>query len=174
MSLYTTQQLKEKIVLSPNQIRNITDDNDLKNLLENLLKRKISNRCIKQGYVDGNSIEIISRTIGLINSSHLNGSISYNIIYKANICNPKKGQILNAEVSEYNNMGILAKISTILVIVIPKHLHKNKEIFKDFKDLENNKYTIKIEVVGKRFDLNKKSIFVIAKLLDIVNIDKIN
>jgi len=164
INMYNDIKLKEKIVLSPYQLTNNTDL-----LLENILKIKIGNKCIKEGFVDKNSIEILKRSIGKINSSFLDGSITYHIVYKAKICNPKKGDIINVEVVDINKMGILGKMGTTpLNIVIPKQLHKNREEFKKIRDIENTKYIVSAEIIGKRYDLNDTTIFVIAKLLKVL------
>ena len=69
-------------------------------------------------------------------------------------------------------MGILAKKKgTPLNIVIPKQLHKNKELFKEIDDQlkENNSIELKIQIIGKRYEKEDTEIFVIGKLLNIVN-----
>ena len=52
-------------------------------------------------------------------------------------------------------MGILAKKKgTPLDIVIPKQLHKNKELFKQIDEnlKENNTINLKIQIIGKRYE----------------------
>ena len=41
-----------------------------------------------------------------MNSSHLNGSVTFNIIYTAMVCNPKKGDILYCNIVEINKLAI--------------------------------------------------------------------
>ena len=162
-NLYNTFQLNDKIVLFPHQLKN-----NLDMLLEDILKKQLGNKCTKEGYIKKNSVEIIRRSIGKMNSSFLDGSITYYITYKADICNPKRGEIINVEIVDINKMGVLAKLSgTPLNIVIPKQLHKNREEFKKIIDVENKNYKADIEIVGTRYDLNDSTIFVIARLLEV-------
>ena len=165
-NLFTKMQLTDKIMITP--------DNSINNLdlhIQYKLKKKVGNKCLKDGYVLKNSIQIIKRSIGKINSSFFNGSISYNIIYSATICNPKKGAFLTVQYVDHNKMGILAiKEGTPLNIVIPTKLHSDKNLFKqiDQKLQNNNEIDIKIQVIGKRFEKNDSEIFVIGKLVNLL------
>ena len=164
-NLFNTLQLNEKIILKPGNFDNI----DL--LVKNKLQKKIGNKCNKDGYVLANSIKILKRSIGKVNTSFFDGSISYNLEYSASICNPKEGSIINVKYVDHNKMGILAKKNgTPLNIVIPKQLHKNKELFKEIDDRlkNNNNINLKIQIIGKRYDKDDKEIFVIGKLLNIL------
>jgi len=163
-NLYNRLQLNDKIVLMPNQL-----DSNLDKLLEDYLKRKVGNKCQKEGFIKKNSIKIIKRSIGKINSSFLNGSTTFHVIYKAEVCNPKKGDMITVEIVDVNKMGALAKLDgTPLNIVIPKQLHKNRDEFKKLSDLESNTYYAQCEIIGKRYDLNDNVIFIIAKLIKVV------
>ena len=166
-NLFNKISLSEKIILQPNNsIQNIDTH------ILNKLKKKVGNKCIKDGYVVKNSITILKRSIGKINSSFFDGSISYNIIYSADICNPKKGSFINVDYVDHNKMGILAvKKNTPLNIVIPTKLHADKNIFKKISEKNENNSEIKlnIQIIGKRFEKNDREIFVIGKLVNIVD-----
>ncbi len=165
-NLFTTQQLSEKIIVTPGNFDN------LNMLIKSKLQKKIGNKCNKDGYVLAKSIKILKRSIGKINTSFFDGSISYNVKYSASICNPKEGSIINVQYIDHNKMGILAKKKgTPLNIVIPKQLHKNKELFKEIDDQlkENNSIELKIQIIGKRYEKEDTEIFVIGKLLNILN-----
>ena len=112
-NLYNTFQLNDKIVLFPHQLKN-----NLDMLLEDILKKQVGNKCTKEGYIKKNSVEIIRRSIGKMNSSFLDGSITYYITYKADVCNPKRGEIINVEIVDINKMGVLAKLSGTPLILL--------------------------------------------------------
>lgn len=165
-NIYNKFQLKEKLLLMPNQITN-----NINSLLLTLLKKKVGNKCIKEGYVEKNSIKILKRSIGKINSAYLNGSMSFSIIYTANVCNPKKGDIIECNVLDVNAMGVLAELKNApLTIVLPKTIHTGKLLqeFKKIKDIEENNYVIKCEIIGKRWYLNETSIYIYAKLMKVL------
>ena len=162
-NLFTKMELTDKIMLVPNNSINNLDLH-----IQQKLKEKVGNKCMKDGYVLKNSISILKRSIGKINSSFFNGSINYNIIYSATICNPKKGAFITVQYVDHNKMGILAvKEGTPLNIVIPTKLHKDKTLFKQIDEkLQNNiDIELTIQVIGKRFEKNDSEIFVIGKLI---------
>ena len=163
-NLYNTLQLTDRIILNPSNLNNI------ERLIKNKLQKKVGNKCIKDGYVLSNSIQILKRSIGKINTAFFDGSISYNIQYSAKICNPKEGSFITVDYVDHNKMGILAKKNnTPLNIVIPKQLHKNKELFKKIDNLlqQQQEIKLKIQIIGKRFEKDDTEIFVIGKLINI-------
>ena len=164
-NLYNTLQLTDRIILNASNLNNI------ERLIKNKLQKKIGNKCIKDGYVLSNSIQILKRSIGKINTAFFDGSISYNIQYSAKVCNPKEGSFVVVDYVDHNKMGILAKKNnTPLNIVIPKQLHKNKELFKQIDEQlsQDKSIKLKIQIIGKRFEKDDTEIFVIGKLINIV------
>ena len=138
------------------------------------LKRKIGNKCTKEGYVDGSSIVMIQRTIGRLNTKFCDGSVNYNIIFSADVCNPKKGDILAATFVDINHAGILAEIKdSPLNIVLPKNLHgpKEQEIYArlDDNESEDHNKTLAIEIVATQIKQNTRCISVIGKLVGILD-----
>ena len=149
-NLFTKIQLSDKIVIDPS--------NTIKNLdfhIERQLKNKIGNKCQKDGYILKDSIQIIKRSLGKINTSFFDGSICYNTLYSCTVCNPKKGAIITVQYVDHNKMGLLAiKEGTPLNIVIPTKLHKDKNLFQQIDEKLQNQQTINlsIQVIGKLFE----------------------
>lgn len=162
-NLYNVITLNDRIMINHN-FKNI----DI--MLKYALKNKIGNKCIKDGYVLEDSINILKRSLGKINTSFFDGSCSFDVKYTAKICNPKEGSIINVQYVDHNKMGILAKKKgTPLNIVIPKQLHTDKQLFELIENKINNneEINIKMQVIGKRFEKYDTEIFVIGKLIDI-------
>lgn len=163
--MFTTQILCKKIILKPNDIvlsrKNSSASRDelINNILLNKIKENYGDRCVSNGYLDGNSIEIVERTIGKIIASHLNGNIIYDVRFSANICNPIKGMEITATVENINKMGIMAKVKPLVIVLARQH-HVNRKCFKNIKLGQE----IKLVVVGSRFELNDKEISVIGYL----------
>ena len=126
MSLFVRNTLYYKINLMPNEIIP-----DIDGLLLNKLKNEVGNRCITEGYVRRDSIEILKRSIGQVDAIHFNGRICYNITYSAEVCHPTEGLKLEGKIIDINKMGAMIHIEP-LSIFIPKVLHKEEdlEIFK--------------------------------------------
>ena len=125
-----------------------------------LLKKEVGDKCTRYGYIKADSITITKRTIGRINSSHLNGSMSFDLTYRANVCDPVKGQIVSCEVMSLNKMGILAEAHPLSIVLARQH-HADKEAFQNIQVGD----TIKAEIVGKRFELHDEQITAIGKLV---------
>jgi len=130
------------------------DDNLLK-----LLKQMYEGKCNKDGYIMEDSISIIKRSLPYIYGSQMNSNIKYNIIYKANICCPMTDNVIKCKIDSISKMGLVC-IKHPLKIVVAKELHKNKDILKNLKEDDN----IEIKIIGKKFNLNDKTIMVVAIL----------
>ena len=124
------------------------------------LKKDIGNKCINEGYIDKDSIQILKRSIGKINSSHLNGSVNFDIEYTANVCNPREGDIVSCKVLDINTMGLLTE-SSPLTIVLPRDHHTDDPNFKEVSIGDD----IRVSIIGSRFDLYDTQITAIGKLV---------
>jgi len=154
-SIYMTSVLNETLTIPAHKITT-----NLDNVILQQLKTTVGNKCGSHGYIEGSSITILKRSIGKINSSHLNGSLSYEVSYKANVCNPMEGSLIQCEVVNKNKMGILAS-SPPLSIVLARQHHPDNEVFENVKIGE----TITIKVIGKRFELYDNQITAIGELV---------
>ena len=163
-SIYCTNILNEKVGILPSDLdtrKNIVD------IILNKLRNKIEGRCIKQGYVKKNSVQIINRSAGKIYDGHFTGDIVYKIKFSVEVCNPPEGQIINCIAHNINKMGILAGIGTNprdspLAILLPRHQHQDKDLFKDISVGDS----ISVEIIGKKFELHDNKIHIVASLLN--------
>ena len=135
-------------------------NSSLDDVILHRLKREVGDKCTRYGYIKADSITILKRTIGRVNSGHLDGSLSFDLTYRADVCNPIKGQIVNCEVRSLNKMGILAEAHPLSIVLARQH-HLEKDDFEDIKVGQN----IKAEVVGKRFELHDEQITTIGRLI---------
>lgn len=155
-NLFYTGAFTENVILS---IKDLRSTNNVDDIISRNLKETIENRCIKHGFVEKNSVKIIKRSIGKINSSRLDGTLTYSVFYSANICNPSQNQIIKCIVKDINKMGILAENFPI-TCVIPRETITTLD---EFSDIENGS-TISVKIIGVRFDLYDKQITTIGKL----------
>jgi DNA-directed RNA polymerase II subunit RPB7 len=153
-NIFYDTTLYKRIVINPDNI-----NKDLNETLKNILITDVEGKCVREGYIEENSINIIKRSVPYFYGNQLNGSMAIDIIYSAKICCPIKGNIIECDVQKINKLGILASTGP-LSIIIARQFHKNKNIFKDIK--ENEKISIK--VIDKRFNINEKKISIIAEL----------
>lgn len=146
---------------------------DLTSSLEETILRKLQTSlegiCSRHGYIRPGSIEIVKRSIGQFIKQHFNGHVKFEVICRAEVCNPPQNMIVEALVKNKNALGIHAESTIrmgdtdvpVLDIIIPKRSAGiQSEI--DLEDI-NIGENIFVEVLGKRFQLNDRKISIIGK-----------
>ncbi len=152
-----TFEVKESLDLSQVNSSNINIDS----YLLDIVKKKYGDKCIDLGFVKKDSIRIISRSIGKVNTSHFNGHVYYNIKLEGHICKPSDGdRINNCKVIGINKIGIFAVNGPLQVIVAAIH-HEDTSFFEKIKIDD----MITVEIVNYKFQLNDEFIKVIAKFI---------
>ena len=105
-SIYEKKVLSDVIHLRPNQL-NYSNINDI--ILQNL-KNKVEGRCISEGYIKPESVEIVSRNPGIMENHDFSGSLTYNIKYICDICIPKPGQIVECIIDTHDDTNSVCYI----------------------------------------------------------------
>ena len=151
----------QKIIIE----RNIIIDSKFinKNLNDNILtvlKNDIEEKCIGEGYIQKDSVEILQRSIGTILTNSFKANVSYHINASVNVCNPPKNSILKTKVVGMNKSGIFC-VSEPLNILVIKNLMKENEF-----DNINIGDTISVRVKDKKFNLYDKVIKIIAEIVN--------
>ena len=154
-NIYSQQCCCRKVLIKANELGNDTIDN----IIKNKIKMSIGNKCINEGFVNMNSIEIIQRSIGKIPAIQFNGDINYSVEFIADICNPSKGTLIECTVKNINKMGIMADNGPLNIVIAKQH-HVNNSNFDNIQIGEK----INITIIGTRFELNDKEITVVGKL----------
>lgn len=157
--MYVSISLTKSIGLEPNEINSGINETLLRKL-----KFTVEGKCIKQGYVMPGSVEITSRSSGKSMLSQFNGNFIYYIKYTANICNPLEGDIIEAEVTNINKMGIIAIGGDGNVFPLNILLAKQHHVDNDKFDKIKIGFTVSVKVIGKRFDSGEGQISIIGLL----------
>ena len=149
-----------------------------KNILRELKQRK-EGICSDHGYIKKNSIRIIKISSGKVEMSTFHGYMNFMVKYSAMVCNPVKGNIVNAIVVNMNNFGILCSSfitedngvkTPILEIIIPKHsLTIQSDV--DLKNSVKINNEVKVQIVGKKYQLYNKKISIIGKIVNTNNVN---
>ena len=160
--IYFDTTLVEKISMPPQEINQKNIDDYLLQHINN----RLGGKCNRNGLIKKNSIQILSRTMGLIPPEHFNGDIHYTVKFSAQICNPNEGKELSCIIHNKNKMGIMAGIdgcdledSPLMILVSSQHHYDNS----DFQKAQIGD-SISIEVIGKKYELNDTSIRVLGVL----------
>uniref|UniRef100_A0A6C0CLF7 Uncharacterized protein n=1 Tax=viral metagenome TaxID=1070528 RepID=A0A6C0CLF7_9ZZZZ len=157
--MYTTNLLEMKVILSMNQIgTNMTKKN-----LQNTISHFISGKCIEEGYVQPNTINIKSYSSGIMKKD----KIEFHVVFECKTYNPVEGSwIHNCKVQSVTKAGIHANVhdkqSNIpaTVFIIRDHFIGNTQ-FNEVKEQD----LIDVKVIGTRFELNDSCIEILGNLM---------
>jgi DNA-directed RNA polymerase subunit E'/Rpb7 len=100
-SIFHRGILNKKIVLNPTEI-----GRNLKQILESKLISAISGKCIVEGYVCPNTIQILSFSAGMVGRT----GIEFQTVFQCNLCYPIEGMLLVCVIQEITRAGIHAKV----------------------------------------------------------------
>lgn len=155
--VYVDSLLSKKVVLKITEI-----GKNIKQNLEKKIKNSIEGKCITEGFVRPNSLQVKTYSCGLVKDDH----IEFIVVYKCDICNPVKGFEVECKVRNITKAGIHAEVKDqednvpITIFVARDHNYENKQ----FDTIEKDAI-IGVRIIGMRFELNDPSITAIAYLL---------
>jgi DNA-directed RNA polymerase subunit E'/Rpb7 len=164
-NIYETRQLSTQINLAPRAL-NYSDVNQI--ILEKL-KKQVEGKCIGDGFIKDESVEIISRSPGMMFNNDFTGSIAYEIKYSAEVCNPKEGQIIEVVVEDNNN-----ETNTVCYFVDEDTSPIEIYLFKQHY-LENTVYAglkkgdkILVKILDTQIEFGQRKILATAEFLSLV------
>ena len=156
--VYIPSILTMKVVLSINEIGKRVKQN-----LEKTISKNTEGRCIKEGFIQPESIKVISYSCGNVNGE----KIEFQTIYECMACYPVEGMLVECQVKTITKAGIHAEVvdkngNIPIIVFIARDHHYKDQHFADVK--EDSKILAKI--IGVRFELNDPYLSTIAKLVD--------
>jgi len=158
----STQVLTTTINLQANKIKG-----DINQLILFNLKMRYEGVCNKDGYIMKDSIELINRSIGQVNTIDGESIVMYHITYKADIISPAKGNKIDCVVDSSNKLGIIGYMKhtedttlkdSPFIIIVPEEYFKEEV----FSSIEVND-TIKVMIESYRTKFLSNQIQVVAK-----------
>lgn len=156
LTIFYPQVIQLRETIKPFELK----EHDIDRILLRKIKKKIGNKCIRQGYVDENSVRILTRSIGKINTSHFNGEVYFNIKCEVNICLPAEGDKIKCKVIGKNRAGICCVNRPIQIIIPNAHIEDKSLIDKLNKDDE-----IIIEITRVHWELDQKTVDAIGRFV---------
>ncbi len=141
---------------------------DIDKLILFKLKEKYEDICTENGFIVKDSIKLINRNLGKINTINNNSFISYNVRYSADIINLTDGDNLDIIVDRVNKMGVLGYISTKkndfesspIIIMVPNECFN--ESTRDINSITKNQ-KMTVIIIGCRLKYGHKKIQIVAK-----------
>lgn len=157
--------LYNKILISKSISVHISNvGNNIKETLEKIISSDIEGKCIVEGYIKRNSVNLITFSSGLVKGDN----IIFETVFECYVCYPVEGMKIKCVAKHINKAGIRAELNEIpspVIIFISRDHNYNIPGFSYVK--END--TITVSIIGQRFELNDEHISIIARF---VNDDK--
>jgi len=139
---------------------------NIKQNLEKMIVSKTEGKCIVEGFIRPDSVQILTYSSGKVNS----GYVEFQTTFSCMVCHPVDGMLITCTTNTITKAGIHAEvIDNRGNIPITVFIARDHHIFNDKFDkvTENSKLTV--SVIGIRFELNDSNICVIGKLVDITS-----
>lgn len=134
---------------------------NIKEILENLLRNRLEGKCVVEGYIKPDSVEVINFSSGIIKSSN----VEFDVMINCLVCCPPEGMVFNVKVINITKAGLRCQTekepSPVDVFVARDHNYDNK-LFNSVKVDD----IIKVRVLGQRYEINDEKISVIATIIE--------
>lgn len=157
-NLYSRNMLEMKMILLPQEIGENKTSKNLKQKIVN----QIEGKCIQEGYIKPNSVNILRYSAGLVKTQF----IEFAVVFECKICNPTEGLILNDCVcTSVTKGGIHANIYDntrnipVTVYIHRDHFAENRT----FQSIQKDD-VFDIRVIGARFELNDPCVEIIGEI----------
>jgi len=164
-SLYNSVKCTRRITLSFAHLMKYGNTPEkLKSALETHISNEVEGKCGVEGYVEPNSVQLLSHSCGQLNGPN----IVYDIEFECNICNPGEGAVIKCRALTTTLAGIRAVASKEYVpspieVYLARDLHRGCKIFNDVKEGNH----IYVKIIGSRFVLNDSHVSIIGNLISI-------
>ncbi len=170
MSIFLPIRFKSSVQLTPADLRMEIDE-----ILLKKLKDAYEGKCTRYGYIAPDSLQVTKRSAGMCVKQHFNGHLKYEVVCRAEACNPPVMTTVSAVVKNKNELGIYAEsiitvadreISVLDIIVPKKTVGFTSEV--DLNSVQTGQ-TIYVKVLTKKFKLYDKQISIIGTAVSSMN-----
>lgn len=143
---------EEKLALSPQDLHGeITSIDDI---LEKKLRRQLEGKCSQHGFVIPKSVELISRSMGILEKGRFTGDFLYYVKAQGKVYNPADGTIVQMKVDIKNNAGVHGIVQGAIEVYITRDAHIGEEEFHSIQVGD----TIEVRILKSRFQIHDKMI----------------
>ena len=172
--LFQENMLTKKVVMSINKV-----SINMKSILEKHLNKTYTGKCFEEGYIEKDSVRVVSYTNGLCNANNL----EFHVVFTCNICMVTDSMMLECKIENKNSSGIKCSVvlnkgnisedlnegedesynkSSDSLIIFCTRDHNNEN--KTFNELEVGDNVI-VKVIGSKYELFDEYICVIGKFI---------
>ena len=172
--LFQENMLTKKVVMSINKV-----SINMKSILEKYLNKTYTGKCFEEGYIEKDSVRVVSYTNGLCNANNL----EFHVVFTCNVCMVSDSMMLECKIENKNSSGIKCSVvlekvnvseelnegedesynkSSDSLIIFCTRDHNNEN--KTFNELEVGDNVI-VKVIGSKYELFDEYICVIGKFI---------
>ena len=122
-------------------------------------KDKLEGKCRNEGYLSIGSMTLESYSGGLLYAD----SVSFDVKFKADVCNPEIDAIADCKIINNTKIGIRGiyqEVDNPIVFFVSREHNPSKNFDEYFIG-----QTIKVKIIGTRFELNDLSISSISEII---------
>lgn len=155
-NLYLPTVITRNVILTFDQA-----GGNVKQYIEKKLSNELEGKCIIEGFVEQNSLKIISYSSGKLQGNN----IVFDVVIECNICSPVEGMHIQAIAKNITQAGIRAEVEkdpSPVIIYISRDHHYEMEYFNKIKEGDK----INTRVIGIRYELNDKYISIMSELME--------
>ena len=125
------------------------------------LTKLFEGKCSKEGYIKNGSIQILTYSSGVLEDNF----ILFDVSFECLICRPVEGMRILCKIDNITKAGIRAsyynQIESPVTIFLARDHYANNPLFLKLEEGD----LINVKVIGTRFELNDKNVYIIAELL---------
>lgn len=155
-SIYSKNVLHRKISIPIHLI-----GSNLINIINMKFTKLFEGKCSKEGYIKNGSIQILTYSSGVLEDNF----ILFDVSFECLICRPVEGMRILCKIDNITKAGIRAsyhnQIESPVTIFLARDHYANNPLFLKLEEGD----LINVKVIGTRFELNDKNVYIIAELL---------
>ena len=134
---------------------------NIKELLQNKIKRDIEGKCTIEGFIKPDSTRVLTYSSGVL----FEDVIEFDVAFECLVCCPVEGMKIKCVIKNKTQAGIRAVIDedvSPVVIYITRDHHYNNKYFSTVE--EGDEITAK--VIGQRYELNDEQVSIIGEIVE--------
>jgi DNA-directed RNA polymerase subunit E'/Rpb7 len=108
----------ENIPLTPRDLSR--DAIKVRDVLQRKLRTKLEGRCSRDGWVKPGTLNILSHSMGYVESGRFTGDIVYHTKCEGKVINPSADTLVEGEVIRKNKMGVYVNVVDAIRIILPR------------------------------------------------------
>ena len=157
LALYSKCLLSRRVTVNFTAIGN---GHSVKDILLRHIRDQVENKCTIEGFVHPNTCKLITLSGGTTSGSN----VRFDVVFECDVCSPSEGSMISCIAKNVTHAGIRAMVDsnvTPVVIYIARDHHFKDEYFESIETGD----TIRVKVIGQRFELNDKHVSIIGELV---------